>query len=274
MRRYLALMAVPLACGVLCGLLAGCPQEGTWSVTRNGNILEIAFGNAQTGWPQLAALHLNTSALRMIPNAESGWGTTVYLAPSLWTDNGKTEQYHLGAPVTVDVTEESGMLVLDVAGNIGGLDFANTVRFSRPLDSGFLAHVTTTTAGNVALADRPLEAFQPVHTATMRISDTEWDSQAVRIEEQDYPLPLEGWVLEPPGVTADEFTLVGGNSAWKPNAPDIHVLLDRPLPLTGWATRSFDPNDDNIGFWCAADSVLDQWAFSILAAPHADAGGG
>ncbi|MCC6143241.1 MAG: hypothetical protein IT368_05495 [Candidatus Hydrogenedentes bacterium] len=269
MTRRTSLQA-PLALLIAVGLF-GCPATpGTWAWHLNGDILEIAYGNPDAGWPQLAAIHLSTSALRMIPNAESGWGPTIYLAPSLWTDDGASDQYHLGAPVTVEVSDESSTLVLKTAGNIAGLGFSNTVRFFRPMDSGFLAHITTTTTGIVDLADRPLEAFQPVHAATMRILDNQWDSQAVNIGEQEYPLPLDGQVLALPGITAKEFLLVGGDSAWKTNAPNIQVFLDRPLLLNGWANASTDPNDDNIGFWGAAEEILDQWEFSIFAAPHTD----
>ena len=247
----------------------GCPAKqpvNSWAWQQNGDILEISYGNANAGWPQMAALHLNTSALRMNYGPDSGWGPTVYLAPSLWTDDAsKGEQYHLGAPVTSTVLEENANLVLDLTATIGGLAFATTVRFSPPGDDTFEAHVSTTTTGSVTLANRPSEAFQPVHVASMHISDTQWDTSTISAGGLDYALPTEGWLISPPGATADAFALVGGSSAWKENAPTIDIFLDRSLTIQGWVTATSDPNDDNVGVWAATNAVLDAWEYDIAA---------
>lgn len=252
---------------VLLVACVGCPEHvNSWAWNTKGNVLEIAHGNAADGWPQMAALHLNTSALRIIYGPDSGWGPTVYLAPSLWTaDAAKSEQYFLGAPISVSVSEQGENLVLEVTGTIGGLGFATTVAFSPPSGDVFEASVSTATSGAVTLADRPGEAFQPVHAATMRISETQWDTSAIRLADGDHALPAEGWVLSPPGATGDAFTLVGGSSIWKPGAPNIAIQLDRAMTLQGWVAASSDPNDDNVGFWCAADTVLPNWTCTITA---------
>ncbi len=261
------MMSIALATLILG--LAGCPAptESSWTWERVGGVLEIGYGNSTEGWPQMAALHLNTGALRMVYGPDSGWGPTVYVPPSLWTDGDAGEAHHLGAPVTAGVRRVGADLALDVSGVIAGVSFTSVVRFSPPADNRFKARVSTETSGTATLADRPGEAFKPVHTATMKISDAEWDSQAVRINAQDHPLPLDGWVLDPPGLTGAAFTLVGGSSEWKPNGPSISITLDRDLTLQGWATPSADPNDDNIGFWCASEAVLDSWEYEIVAAP-------
>lgn len=252
--------------------LGGCPGSvrDSWSWEQNGGVLEIAYGNRVTGWPQMAALHLNTSALRMVYGPDSGWGPTVYLAPSLWTTDGSAETYHLGAPVAVGVQRDGDDLLVTTQGTIASLGFANTVRFAPPVNNTFSAEVATTTSGTAVLPDRPSEAFQPVHVATMRISESQWDSQAVEVNGQSCALPLDGWVLDPPGVIGGGFTLIGGTSEWKPNAPTVTIGLDREMTLQGWAIPSNDPNDDNIGFWCATDTVLASWDYTIVAAIQQD----
>lgn len=256
---------------LVCAFLTGCPicteSQNSWAWKQNGNVFEVAYGNKYSGWPQMAALHVNTGALRLIYGPGSGWGPTVYIPPSLWTLDEAGEEHHLGAAVTGSVAVVKGDLVLELEGTVGGLPFSSTVRFSPPVKDRFEAYVSVATAGSVPLADRPGEAFKPVQTATMIISDTEWDSHAVRIDSLDYPLPFGGWVLDPPGVLSDSFTLVGGSSLWKPNGPSITVILDRPMPLQGWVAESLDPNDDNVGFWCASETVLDSWDYRILATP-------
>lgn len=267
MEALVPVMAVALIGVVFSGCPPCAPTPDTWAWTLNNNILEIAYGNPGGGWPQLAALHMNTGALRLIYGPESGWGPTVYIPPSLWTQSGAGETHHLGAALTGTAAVDNGELTLELAGTIAGVPFVSTVRFSPPTHQRFEARVRVETSGAVPLADRPGEAFKPVHTATMIISDTEWDSHAVQIDGREYPLPLSGWVLEAPGALSDTFTLAGGSSQWKPNAPSITIALDRPMSLQGWVTESLDPNDDNVGFWCASNAVLDAWEYTISATP-------
>jgi hypothetical protein len=253
---------------VLAGFV-GCPvwqPESTWAWQQSGDVLEVAYGNAVAGWPQMVALHLDTSALRMVYGSGSGWGPTVYLAPSLWTNEASEgERYHLGAPVMVAISEVGDDLVLQLTGTIGGLPFATTVEFAPPGDDVFEAHVSIVTTGAVTLADRPGEAFKPVHVASMHISETQWDSSAISAGGFDHALPADGWVLPLPGIAGNAFALVGGSSTWKPNAPSIAISLDRAMLLQGWVTLSSDPNDDNVGFWCATDTVLPSWTYDITA---------
>jgi hypothetical protein len=249
----------------------GCTRTAaygdTWSWARKGKVLGIAYGNRQSGWPQMAALHMNTGALRMVYGPDSGWGPTVYVPPSLWVNKGTREVYHLGAPVTGTVKQDGADLVLDLNGRIGGLAFASVIRFRPPANNQFEARVSMTTSGSVKLAARPCEAFKPVHVATMKISSAQWDSQAVRVGGQGYPIPSKGWVLDPPGITGTGFRLVGGTSDWKPNGPGIAITLDRAMTLQGWTTHSTNPNDDNVGIWCASDTILEKWGFVVVATP-------
>ena len=260
MALLVGLSVIGLGCPV-------CEPEDSWSWEKNGDMLEIAYGNEVTGWPQMAVIHLDTGALRMVYGPDSGWEPTVYIPPSLWTEENGGETHYLGAPVSATVETVDGDLLVELDGAIGGLDFASHFLFSPPANDRFEASANVWTSGEVTLADRPSEAFKPVHVASMFISETEWDSQAIRIDEHNYTIPLSGWVVPEPGASGDAFTLVGGSSEWKPNAPSITVLLDRPMDLQGWVTESTDPNDDNVGFWCATGTVLDAWEYEVIATP-------
>lgn len=66
-----------------------------------------------------------------------------------------------------------------VSGNIGGLQVSLEVRLSPPAGYGLTARVrTTSVTGNVALDNRPGEAFKTVMLSSMRVSSTQWDARA------------------------------------------------------------------------------------------------
>ncbi len=44
--------------------------------------------------------------------------------------------------------------------------------------------------------------------------------------------------------------------------PTVEIMLDQSRQITGWATSSNDPNDDNIGLWAATDTVLPTWSYT------------
>ena len=43
------------------------------------------------------------------------------------------------------------------------------------------------------------------------------------------------------------------------------MTLDQARPITGWVTASADPNDDNVGLWASADTVLGSWEYELVA---------
>src|SRR5438477_10587397 len=59
-------------------------SSSTWSVTQNGNILQIAYGSG-TSFPQYGALDLTSSYMRLVYGPDSGWGTSFILLPSFWS---------------------------------------------------------------------------------------------------------------------------------------------------------------------------------------------
>jgi len=239
----------------------GFAASNSWSITRNGDILEIAYGSG-TSFPQYAALHLDSSYFRMNYGPESGWGTSVILLPSFWTGGN----YYQGAPIEVKYTRRGKNLLLKFNGTISGLDVRGTVYLYPPRENQISAMVSVRVRGNAVLDNRPGEAFKPVMLSSMHIDDDNWDVQSAYIDSQSFQIPSEGWIINPPALS-NIFGLEGGTSSWKTNAPTIEIDLDREMQITGWVTSSDDPNDDNVGMWAASDRVLRSWRYTIIAKP-------
>ncbi len=238
----------------------GCPTLATtWSVTRSGNVAEIAYGSGSK-YPQYAALHVDSSYFRMSTGPGAGWGTSVVLLPSFWTGG----VYHQGGPVSYDYMTDGEDLLVTIDGTVSGLHSSGQIRLSPPSGGAVRAKVTMNTTGSVVLDARPGEAFKPLMLSSMHISSTMWDAQSAYIGTTSYPIPASGWILDPPAA-GTVFGLKGGTSSWKTNAPTIEISLPSSLPITGWVTSSADPNDDNVGFWPASDTVLGSWAYDIVA---------
>ncbi len=269
--------------GWLCALLlvliascapasAGSPSRAsagakTWSVSRNGAVLQIGYGSG-VDFPQYAALHLSSGYFRMVYSTTSGWGTSVILLPALWskaschTDSG----YCQGAPVTASWRTSGANLVLSIHGTIATLKVAATVTLAPPANSALVAQVSTKVTGTVKLDNRPGEAFKPVMLSSMHDSSTVWDSRAAFIGTHVYRFPSSGWIIHPP-VTTRDFGLQGGTSSFKKNAPTVEVILSQSRLVTGRLTQMSNPNNDNVGFWCATNKVLSSWSFSVTAEP-------
>ena len=242
----------------------GSPSSNTWSVSQNGTILQISYGSG-TSFPQYGALDLSSSYFRLLNNKISGWGTSLILLPVFWSQTScPPPGLCQGAAITANWRIAGSNLVLSIAGTIGGLQVSSTVTLTPPAHNSLVAKVATTVTGSVQLDKRPGEAYKPVMLSSMHISATQWDTQAAFIGTQTFALPANGWIISPP-IVAKNFGLQGGTSQWKTNAPTIEVTLNQGRQVTGWVTPSNDPNNDNIGFWCATDTVLHSWSFSMKA---------
>jgi len=234
-----------------------------WVVTLNGNIAEIAYGSGGE-YPQYGVLHLSSSYFRLIPDRESGWGTSVILSPSYWSGGA----YFQGAQITsIDWITDQGNLVLYVNGQTaGGLGYIGAVMISPPANGMIQAYVDISVVGSAVLDTLPGESFKPVMLSSMHISDTIWDCKTALAGFSRYAIPTEGWIVS---LTkgARVFGLTGGDSQWKSNAPSVLIRMHSPnsLVVTGWVTDSTDPNDDNVGFWCASDTVLNAWQYTLVA---------
>src|SRR5947207_5417377 len=60
------------------------PVVSTWSVSRNGNILQIGYGSGAS-FPQYSALDVNSAYFRLNYGPGSGWGTSIILLPAFWS---------------------------------------------------------------------------------------------------------------------------------------------------------------------------------------------
>lgn len=264
----LALLALVLVTGGA-QASAALPTRGsagvkTWSVTRNGSVLQIGYGSG-VNFPQYAALHLESSYFRMIYSTTAGWGTSVILLPALWSKTSCPTDYCQGAPVTATWRKSGANLVFSIRGTIATLKVAVTVMIAPPAKSALVAQVSAKVTGAVRLDDnRPREAFKPVMLSSMHDSSTVWDAADAFTGTHVHPLPPHGWIIQPP-VTTPDFGLQGGTSTWKTNAPTIEVNLNQSRPVTGWLAQMTNPNNDNVGFWCAANKVLASWSFTVTA---------
>lgn len=226
------------------------------------NILRISYGS-ESDYPQYAALHLNSSYFRLNYGPNSGWGTSVILLPAFW----KNGVYYQGGKISGAWETAGDGFSLSISGKIGGLKVNGQVRIMPPGDGLVAAKVRMSVSGNITIDPRPGEAFKLVMLSSMRISADKWDAQSVFVGSKTCPIPKTRWILKKPQHET-LFGLNGGTSAWKTNAPTVEIELDQSRSITGWATPSKDPNDDNIGFWAAADELVRSWEYTITVKPY------
>lgn len=266
MKKGLILWVVLVLCGILAlggvssGLFAqSSDNNSTWVVEQKGNILEIAYGSGSS-FPQFAALHLDSGYFRMNYGPGSGWGTSVILLPSFWTG----ETYFQGAAITiVSESVKNDDQVIAFSGTISGLKVIGNVRIKPPSKNSIKAIVSITkVVGSVALDKRPGEAFKPVMLSSMHFSSTQWEASKAFVGTKNFPIPQEGWIIQPP-VSGQSFGLKGGTSSFMKNAPSVEILFNKSMPATGWVSTSSSINDKNVGFWCASNQILRSWQYTI-----------
>jgi hypothetical protein len=228
-------------------------------------MLQINYGSG-TSFPQYGVLNLSDSYFRLTYSTTSSWGTSVILLPSFWSQTScPSTGYCQGAPIKATPRVVGANLVISITGTIGGLSVTSTVTLMPPANNVITAQVTTSVTGNTILDKRPWEAFKPVMLSSMNISSTQWDTQAAFVGTQTYPIPQSRWIIQPPAVSRN-FGLQGGTSSnWKVNAPTVEITMDQSHQVTGWVTQFNppDPNQDNVGYWCATTKVLHSWSYSI-----------
>jgi len=249
------------AAATLCGgqNCSDASVANTWNVARRGRIVEVGYGSG-CDFPQYAAVHADSSFLRLNYGRRSRWGTSIVLLPSFWASGS----YYQGAPITVDWQKEGLDLVIMFGGSISALQVQGQVRLTPPASNSICGGVTVRVAGNVNLDRRPGEAFKPVSLSSMHISADHWDSRLAQVDSQSFPIPDRRWILQPPMVVR-LIALRGGSSTWKSNAPTLEIVLEEAREITGWKAESCDPNDDNLGFWAAADQVIRFWQYTVTA---------
>ncbi|MFC2149665.1 hypothetical protein ACFLQ8_03085 [Candidatus Auribacterota bacterium] len=248
------------------GFAAATNNDGSelncWEARRRGAILEIYYGRSG-GKAQYAALHLDSSYFRMIYGPGAGWGTSVILMPSFWT-GGRLCQ---GADIGYDWSTSGTDAIIDFEGNISGLQVRGKIRLFPPKKNKFIARVDVSVSGNVKL-DRKhkREAFKPLMLSSMRVSEDKWDTDKAFVGKFTYKIPKNGWIKRIPS-NGKVFGLEGGSSRWKRNAPTIKIILEKPMRISGWVTKSSNPNDDNVGLWVRSRTLMRSWKYLIVAKP-------
>ncbi len=237
-------------------------ERSPWKVKNEDRQLKIFFSESQ-----YAALHLDSSYLRLVYGPSSGWGTSVIVFPSFWEKTSGQERYwqgNLNQPLHYNWKIQGNELVLFISGEISSLKVNGEIAFAPPQKDLFSAAVCINVEGKVKLADRPGEAFKPVMLSSMHISQDIWDAREAYADCLSFKIPSEGWIIRPP-AGGRVFGLRGGTSVWKTNSPTIEIHLEKPMPVTGWVTPSKDPNDDNLGFWAASDQIVSFWKYRVIA---------
>ncbi len=234
---------------------------GSWSVVRNGQILEVSYG-VGSDFPQYAALHTDSSLLRLNYGKHSAWGTSIILLPSFWTSG----RYHQGAPIATVCRSEGPDLVILFAGSICTLLVQGQILLSPPEPNVISGTVIVSVHGDISLDRRLGEAFKPVVLSSMHISASYSDAKSAQVGAQTFQLPTGGWIVRPP-INGRLFALTGGSSTWKTNAPTLEIALTEEWAITGWTTTSLNPDDDNVGLWAATDELVRFWEYTFRAKP-------
>lgn len=237
-------------------------QSADWTVDKLGDEVRI-FHKVGTQYPQYGVVHLNDSYFRLNYGPGSGWGTSVILMPAFWSEN----LHYQGARVSVSCRFVNTLLELTITGTIKTLNVTAKVKVNHPTSTSISATVTASVTRTVQIDSRPGEAFKPVTLSSMHISNTQWDTKKACVGTQCFSIPKSGWIVpSTQTLTSTNFKLVGGTSAWKTNAPTVVISnLNPARRITGWVTDLNDPNEDNVGFWAAADTVLSSWSYKITA---------
>jgi len=252
-------MACPLRCisiAVVCTAAACANAQWSTQLVAGNTQLNINYSGSQ-----YAVIDLPSGYMRFVYGPQSGWGTSIDVMPSFWT-GGKLYQ---GYPVTASGSQSGANFRLIIDGQAQGLSSEIVVTIQPPAGNAIRAQVAATTLGSVALdTNRPGEAFKPVFLSSMHESSSLWDASAAFVGNRARLIPLSGWLIGPsPVVSSQVFGLLGGTSTWKHNAPSVTIAFPSAMQIAGWITQSANPNDDNVGFWAASNTVLASWSYAI-----------
>lgn len=228
----------------------------TWNITQNGTIIQINYGSG-TNFPQYGALHTESSYLRLI-SPDTNWASSIVLLPSFWEKG----EYYQGAPVRYEWYVDNSNIVFLLNGNISNLTAKIKLRISPPLGDTITANVSLNVSGNAILDTRAGEAYKPLMLSSMHISPDMWDARSAFLDNKEFAIPEEGWIVWPT-VRSKVFGLNGGSSKWKENAPTIEIKLNNIYEITGWVTKDNNPNNDSVGFWAASENIVPSLDYSI-----------
>jgi hypothetical protein len=241
------LVLVLLSSALVTGVAPAQASVRFWAVYQSGQFLHISYGSGRS-FPEYATLQMNSGFLRMTYSSRAGWGASASLLPALWSTTACRSDYCQGAPVSVAIGGSGAGLVLTVDGTIARLRTTVTVTLAPPARGAMTAHVFVRVAGSVPLDSRPGEAFKPVMLSAQSDAKDAFTGTTVHV------FPARGWIIQPP-VTTRDFGLQGATAS----TPTIEVIMNRPLPVTGWAAGA------SVGLWSATTSVMSSWSYTLTA---------
>ncbi|MBU0650960.1 hypothetical protein KKC59_03515, partial [bacterium] len=232
-------------------------EVGKWKLTEYPakQLLEIEYNKTN----QCAAIHKNSSYMRLTYSHESAWGTSFILFPSFWKKTG----YYQGTPISVKISRfdtDTENLFLEFCGENQGIKIQGHLTIFPPANDQIQANVSIYSlspinAEEIDFEGHPNEAFKPLFLSSMRISDNYWDTNNIILQNKTIPIPSQGFIITSP-ENVSTFGLQGGLSDWQKensNYPAVSITVDMysKYDITGYVTQSNDPNDDNVGVWAA-----------------------
>ena len=177
---------------------------------------------------------------------------------------GVTATYFQGAPITTTWRTDANDLVISFSGTVSTLSASGEVRLAPPGPDSASAAVSVTATGTLSV-DRGRVSIQALDAiVNAGVARPMGCRLGVRREPGlSDPGPAVGSLSRRNQVGG--FGLEGGTSSWKTNSPTVTIALDKERQVSGWVTRSNNPNDDNLGVWPASDEVLPSWKYTIVA---------
>ena len=257
------------------GRLYSVKRFSHWNTTRSRQrptVVEIAYGSAGR-FPQYAALHTDSSYLRLTGGSATTWGTSVVLLPVVWQARraGPTQ----GAPITITSCQEedAGTFVLAFNGCIAGLRVTGSLRFFPPIVTRFQVDAAVAVSGATALnVAHASESFKTVMLSSMRVRPDVWDTDRAFAGAKTRDIPAPGHWIFSPSLECHTFGLRGGGSRWQRDrpAPSVAITSSESLAVAGWVSapgrgRTGGPNSDNVALWAAHDHVQTSWRYTITA---------
>jgi hypothetical protein len=243
-------------------VLATCSgaSASTWYTSTSGTIYQISYGTPSSN-PEYAVIDLTSGYMRFNTGPTSGWGTSVIVVPSYWSGGNLYQGY----PVAVTSKISGTKLLLTLTATSNKYHISETNSIAPPTATYISAVVTATLTGSMPLENNPGQAFKPVMLSSMHDSSTVWDSVSAFAGKTTYKYPTGGWIVSnAPVVSSNAFGCTGGTSTWKKNSPTVTIVYGSTIQIAGWLTSDSNPNDDNVGLWCATAAAPSTWTYDII----------
>ncbi|MGQ9533315.1 MAG: hypothetical protein ACUVTQ_11035 [Desulfotomaculales bacterium] len=261
------------------------PPAPQWSVSTREGLLEVGYRRAGS-FLQMAALHLDSGALRLTYLPDGGWGTALY--PFAWWEGGRfvrgAQVLALqGQPLFRAAADRHDPRNLRLRLVLQEADWE--IVFYPPEEGRTRAKCRLRLLRMPDVGARPMpgEAFQLVHLASMYFDSSCWDASQALVwaggggeapHRAGLANPRAGRFLFASPVEAGAIALEGGTSAWKERAPTVEVHLEQPAraQANGWVSPAQDPDQENVALWAGPEKPLASWQYAVFAGRAAGSG--